>query len=284
MRQAFGGAWTEDKLNRLNMYLKAYTRIFKGNPQARYYTTVYVDAFAGTGRIEASREANANSPEKAQQLKGSAQIALEVEPGFDIYLFIEQSKRRCAELQKLKLSYPALSSSIRIENAEANAYLKQWCATTDWTRTRAVLFLDPFGMQVEWSLLEAIANTHAIDVWLLFPIGMGVNRVLTRNQPPPANWSARLTKTFGTDEWRSRFYPETLFEEYQSKNTDFAHMSSYFVERLQTIFTGVAANPLLLKTPKKNVPLFLLCFATGSNKPSARNAALKIAEHILGKR
>jgi len=290
MRQAFGGAWTEDKLNRLGKYLKAYTRIFKGNPQARYFTTVYVDAFAGTGRIEASRETYANSSKEAQHLKGSAQIALEVEPGFDLYLFVEQSKRRCAELQKLKLAYPALSNSIRIENAEANAYLKQWCVATDWTRTRAVLFLDPFGMQVEWSLLEVIAQTHAIDVWFLFPIGVGVNRHLTKSEPPPRDWADRLTRVFGTDEWRSEFYPtktvSTLFgdEETQAKDTDFARMSDFFVRRLRSIFTGVADNPLLLKTPKKNVPLFLLCFATGSNKPSARDAALRIAKDILGKR
>lgn len=259
-------------------------RIFKGNPRARFYTTVYVDAFAGTGRIDTSGNADVTSFEETRHLKGSAQIALEVQPEFDQYLFIERSKKRCAELEKLKANYPSQANRIHIENAEANAYLKQWCDTTDWSRTRAVLFLDPFGMQVEWELLKSIADTHAIDVWLLFPIGMGVNRVLTRNQPPPENWANRLTKTFGTTEWRSQFYPETLFPGYESKNTDFARISSYFVKRLALIFTGVASNPLLLKTPKKNVPLFLLCFATGSNKPSAKDAALRIAENILGKR
>jgi three-Cys-motif partner protein len=290
MRQVFGGAWTEDKLNRLNKYLKAYTRIFKANAQARYYTTVYVDAFAGTGRIEAPLKANADASKEAKQIKGSAQIALEVEPEFDLYLFIEQNKKRCAELEKLKASYPALSSKIKVENAEANTFLKDWCSVTDWKKTRAVLFLDPFGMQVEWSLLKAIAETHAIDVWFLFPIGMGVNRHLTRKEPPHDEWAERLTRVFGTEDWRTEFYPAktvaTLFgdEETQVKDTSFAKMAEFFVKRLETVFTGVAVNPLLLKTPKKNVPLFLLCFATGSNKPTARAAALRIAENILGKR
>lgn len=286
--QAFGGLWTEDKLNRLNKYLKAYTRIFKGNPNARYLTTVYVDAFAGTGRIEtASRTTEALT--NTNSLKGSAQIALEVWPEFDHYLFIERNKKHYNELLNLKAEYPLQSHKIQVENAEANDYLKQWCETTDWSRTRAVMFLDPFGMQVEWSLLEKIAETHAIDVWFLFPIGVGVNRHLTRSEPPPEDWADRLTRVFGTSEWRTEFYPAksilTLFGDVasQAKDTDFARMSDYFVKRLNTVFTGVAANPLLLKTPKKNVPLFLLCFATGSNKESAKNAALKIAEDILGR-
>jgi three-Cys-motif partner protein len=39
----------------------------------------------------------------------------------------------------------------------------------DWRSHRAVLFLDPYGMQVEWQTIEAIAKTAAIDLWLLFP-------------------------------------------------------------------------------------------------------------------
>jgi len=289
-RQSFGGPWTEDKLNRLKKYLKAYMRIFEGNPKARYFTTVYVDAFAGTGRIEAANKHGSSSSVDVKQLKGSAQIALEVQPEFDRYLFIDLDKKNCAELESLITDYPLQAQKIQIENAEANTYLKQWCDSTDWSKTRAVLFLDPFGMQVEWSLLEKIADTHAIDVWFLFPIGVGVNRHLTRSQPPPTDWAERLTRVFGTEEWKNEFYPmkttPTLFEDEvtQVKDTDFARMANYFVKRLETIFTGVAANPLLLKSPKKNVPLFLLCFATGSNKPSARNAALKIAEDILGRR
>ena len=58
-----------------------------------------------------------------------------------------------------------------MKNVEANAYLKSWCGETDWRRTRAVIFLDPYGMQVEWSLVEQIARTHGVDLWLLFPLG-----------------------------------------------------------------------------------------------------------------
>jgi len=31
-------------------------------------------------------------------------------------------------------------------------------------------------MQVDWTTLEAVASTQAIDIWILFPLGIGVNR------------------------------------------------------------------------------------------------------------
>ena len=46
----FGGdAWTERKLDALGRYLVAWRKIFISNPGARYFKTLYVDAFAGTG-------------------------------------------------------------------------------------------------------------------------------------------------------------------------------------------------------------------------------------------
>lgn len=143
-------------------------------------------------------------------------------------------------------------------------------------------------MQVEWALLEAIAKTQAIDVWLLFPIGMGVNRLLTKSEPPPASWADRLTKTLGTEEWKTEFYPPkvepTLFGdvESQAKDTDFDRIAAYFVKRLQTIYPGVATNPLLLLN-SRSAPMYLLCFATASKKESVIKAALRIAQHVLRK-
>jgi len=50
-QQLFGGSWTQEKLELLQKYLRAYTTIFARNPQAAYFDTAYVDAFAGTGTL-----------------------------------------------------------------------------------------------------------------------------------------------------------------------------------------------------------------------------------------
>ncbi|MGH6935589.1 MAG: hypothetical protein ACRED2_05285, partial [Methylocella sp.] len=49
IEHAFGGAWTQRKLQCLRKYLEAYRAIFTANKRARYFRTWYVDAFAGTG-------------------------------------------------------------------------------------------------------------------------------------------------------------------------------------------------------------------------------------------
>jgi three-Cys-motif partner protein len=287
----FGGGWTTDKLERVRKYLAAYTTIFARNPQAQKLTPIYVDAFAGTGYRSKPHQidpdtplfAELTEPETDDFLKGSARIALEVEPPFKQYLFIEQDAARARELEGLKEQFP--QREVRIEVQEANAFLKEWCGYTNWRVCRAVMFLDPYGMQVDWPLIEAIARTQAIDLWLLFPLGVAVNRLLTKNEPPPSEWAQALTRILGTDDWKS-FYTRrreaTLFgdEEVQIKEADFDKIGRFFVARLKTVFTKVAENPLALRN-SRNVPLYLLCFAAGN--PKGAPTAVRIAQSILSK-
>lgn len=194
MEPRFGGSWTEDKLNRIDDYLKAYMTIFKGNPAASRLGTCYVDAFAGTGRryspvakdrVEGSLFEDALGDADASSLKeGSAYVALRQEQPFDRYVFVDRSPERAGNLNKLREDFPGLASRISVEVADANDFLKRWCSETDWRSNRAVVFLDPYGMQVDWTTIEAIARTKAIDLWLLFPLGQAVNRLLTRQRVP----------------------------------------------------------------------------------------------------
>lgn len=290
----FGGAWTAEKLERVRKYLAAYTTIFAMNPRAQKLATVYVDAFAGTGYRSRRREDQLRTllfpelaePEAEAFLKGSAQLALEVEPPFREYVFIERDGKRALELERLKQMFPKKSASIRIVAGDANSYLKEWCNQTDWRLCRAVVFLDPYGMQVEWTTIEAIARTQAIDLWVLFPLGVAVTRLLTKARRPPAHWEKALTSIFGTGEWASAFYREevtaSLFEAQgsETRDADLNKIGQFFVERLRTVFTQVADNPLPLRN-SRNVPLYLLCFAAGN--PRGAPTAIRIARHILSR-
>jgi three-Cys-motif partner protein len=271
----FGGSWTEEKLNRVHKYLAAYTTIFTQNPRAATLRTIYVDAFAGTGyRTASSQHTSTALPlfadEDAASLQhGSAAIALETEPPFDHYLFVERVAERVVALQKLRQHFPPRAQQITIIHDNANTFLRQWCRDTDWRTHRAVVFLDPYGMEVEWATIEAIAQTHAIDLWLLFPLGQAVNRLLTRYGPPEESWAQRLTQMFGTEAWKDAFYrvptqgalfgAETTLE----KDADFDTIGAFFVQRLETVFAQVVKKPLPLRNTK-NVPIYLLCFAAGN--------------------
>ena len=85
---------------------------------------------------------------------------------------------------QLELSTPAWGitamASLTESPSDANAALKTLCGRYQWRSERAVLFLDPFGMHVEWSTLEAIAKTGAVDVWYLFPYA-GLYRQAAKN-------------------------------------------------------------------------------------------------------
>ena len=167
--------------------------------------------------------------------------------------------------------------------SDANEYLNDLCGK-NWRRHRAVLFLDPYGMEVEWQTITAIANTQAIDLWILFPLGIAVNRLLKRDGDVDTTVRHKLDRFFGTTDWYDTFYEiassPTLFGEEMvvQKISDFQSIAQYFVQRLQTVFTGVANNPLPLYNSKNN-PLYLLCFAAGN--PKGAPIAVNIAQNIL---
>jgi len=189
-------------------YLPAYTKILAD----KGFKTGYIDAFAGTG-YRTLRSACPDVPGLFDELEdsdaqnyrdGSAVIALLTNPPFDKYVFIEKDKEKCAELEALKLTYPILADRIDIRNGDANEGISSVCSPkVNWGSHRAVMFLDPFGMQVEWATIALIAATKAIDLWYLFPIG-SVNRLLEKRQCLHSGFADCLDRTLGAEDWRRR--------------------------------------------------------------------------------
>jgi len=287
----FGGDWTTRKLDVLADYLKGYTTALKKAPLEKWY----VDAFAGTGYRNARRQDGVGAPsqnlllpdlaetETQDLLDGSARRALLTDPPFERYVFIERRAERCAQLDALKAEFPDIASRVEIRQGDANEEIQALCSG-DWRTRRAVLFLDPYGMQVEWATIEAIARTQAIDLWVLFPLGIGVNRLLTKSGQIPDSWRRRLDLLLGTEDWYDEFYrvetTSTLFDgdEERVVKASTETIGKYFNGRLEGIFAGVAAQPGVLRNSKNN-PLYLLCFAVGN--PRGKDIALRIANHLL---
>ena len=287
----FGGQWTHDKLERVCKYLGAYVQIMK----ARSYSYAYIDAFAGTGYINRREVTDSEmqqillfpeptEPDAREFIDGSARVALGIEPEFSRYIFIEKNGERLSQLEKVKADFPKQASKITILRGDANEAILKLCRK-DWSAHRAVLFLDPYGMQVPWSTVEKIANTQAIDLWYLFPIGVAVNRLLKKNGKIPASNRESLDRIFGETDWFEAFYD--VIEENDifgktsvsnKKTADFDTIKKYLIRRLKDTFPGVAENPLCLRN-SRNAPLYLLCFAC-SNRYGAK-VATKIAQYIL---
>lgn len=293
----FGGSWTEIKLKVLRDYLNAYTTALKNKPTPeKPFVKGYIDAFAGTGYRtlrEDDRPGALLFPDLAigesqQLLDGSARLALKIDRPFDRYVYIDKSAERCAALEGLKSEFPSLAAKIDIRNGDANKEIQELCRK-NWRSHRAVLFLDPYGMQVEWETIEAIARTHAIDLLLLFPLGIGVNRLLTRSGQIPASWQRRLDLLLGSHDWFERLYQvaespqRTLFgsnEELVVKASVEA-IGRYFNDRLKLIFAGVVDEPVVLRN-SSNCPLYLLCFAAANEKgaPIAKRIATDLMKGL----
>nr|MBA3634173.1 three-Cys-motif partner protein TcmP [Acidobacteriota bacterium] len=194
-------------------------------------------------------------------------------------------EKRISELNNLKSDYPNLADKIFPISADANDYLRNFCQG-DWRFKRAIVFLDPYGMQVKWNTIEAIAKTQAIDLWILFPLGVAVNRLLRKDGKISEPVKQRLDEMFGTQDWFEAFFKEkerrSLFDIQRGfeKTANLDSIAEYFNKRLESVFAGVARNPLKLHNSKNN-PLYLLCFAIGNPNPKAKGLALKLANHIL---
>lgn len=276
---SFGGVWTLIKLAALEKYLVAFnTALSRQN-----FTRIYIDAFAGTGRCDINVDGEKTSVE------GSARRALGTYPPFDKYCFIELKSKKLTALKALGSEY--LGKAIEVIPDDANVALKALCSRHNWRNSRAVLFLDPFGMHVEWSTLETIAKTEAIDVWYLFPYA-GLYRQAARNaNAMDSGKEEAITRLLGTDEWRKAFYAPkrqgNLFdsESGDERQADHRQMLEFVSLRLKGLFPMVTDPKILYQAgDSKNpsgAPLFALYFAASNPNPKAHGLAAKIAKDVL---
>ena len=243
---------------------------------------IYVDAFAGEGYYEPkSASFDEDYSEFRELVKGSAAIALDVDDKpFDELLFIESDPDRVRSLEKMVAEHP--KREIKLIQGDANVELPIFCENMR-SSDRAVVFLDPFGPEISWDTVAAIAETTKIDCWILFPL----NRVI-RDMPvaaePPVERAEELDRVFGgRSYWQQTYRPplqlsmlddEPSLE--RSRGTE--GVVNLYKERLESVFHSVAPTRRTLRN-SRNGPLFELFFA--ASNPVGAPIAVPIADHIL---
>jgi three-Cys-motif partner protein len=289
----FGGPDTGRKLRCLQDYLGAFTIALRKQD----FACIYIDAFAGSGsRTQVRPALPLLGPEFAVPEEvttpGSARIAIDANPPLHSVILFEQDASRFSELQKLKEEFP--QRSIILRNGDANALVQRLCQSTPWRSSKAaprgirgVIFLDPYGMEVSWQTVEAIARTKALDCWYFFPLSG-----LYRNAPHDstkldAGKQASLDRVLGATDWRQRWYdhealPTDIFETAAAavRRADVNAIELYVKERLETAFRGAVLDPIRLHH-KNGAPMASLFFAVSNTSPNAVKLATGIASHIL---
>lgn len=283
------GPWAREKLDRLGKYLSAYTTILKDQGRwCRGY--IYVDAFAGAGRAVVRGDGDAGGEtldlgiaadaDDREVIDGSPAVALAIPNPFTLYVFIERDPARLAALRRLQGEHEP-SRKIRIHEGDCNAYLRDRLIhnpDVDWRVWRAVAFLDPFGMQVPWTTIEGLGATGGVEVFINFPVGMAIQRLLKRSGRFTDVGRARLDAYFGDPGWFDVVYQKSpgLFGTDEVRKADDAaeRLVEWYRGRLRAAFGHVSAPYLVKNTHGGH--LYYLLFA-GPNETGVR-----IADHVLG--
>ena len=275
-RQKFGGSWTKEKLQILEQYLDSYTTVMKD----QFFRISYIDAFAGTGWVEIGQDPD---DDQRKFLEGSPRIAYDVQDKrFDNLVFIEKD---VGKAEALKEQFED-QSRIDVRVGDANAELQKMCSRGSkefWERNRAIVFLDPFALEVEWATVEAISKKPVFDVWILFPVG-AVRRMIPRHKLPSdvdPKWELKLNSVFGDERWKAMYQTTpSLFGDQMESMPGTDPIAALYKDKLRKVFPGVASKSATLRNSTGR-PLFEFFFALSNPSRKARDAALRIANHIL---
>lgn len=290
-KHAFGGPWTEIKLDAISEYLEFYQGALKNQG----FETWYVDAFAGTGDRHAKVLTGGlfelqPIAEEEQILDGSARKALQIDPPFAHYWFAEMHKGRQRALAALRDEFP---HDIRVYPGDANTGLRELFSAPPWSggptswKQRAVVFLDPYGMSVGFDTLEMLAATKRVDVWYLFPRAAVIQQLAKDFRGVDDKKQASLARIFGCDDWVERFYKPSgvqvgLFDEpavvTSHRTVSGTEIAAFAKERFETIFAYVSSPLPLLVNGSDFFELY--CF---SNNPPAIPLIKKGVDHVLKK-
>ncbi len=275
-KNKFGGNWTELKISILETYTKQFLTVFKNKPNQKL---LYFDGFAGSGDIEVE----SSDGQEKHTIEGAAMRILKIDKprNFNVYYFVEKKKSLADELNmKIKKAFPNISSFVVSEdcNKKLIDLSKNFLRMPKGKGYKVLGFIDPKGMQLEWSSIEELRGLP-IDLWILNPTS-GTNRVLKRKGEINESWLKRLELFLGMsrDDIRNHFYSKrpTLFGDLDvvKENDPINKLHELYASRIAGNIFKYVSDPKILKN-NSGAPLFHFFMATNSE------IALRIANSVV---
>jgi three-Cys-motif partner protein len=242
------GYWSEIKLDIINQYAKAYSQILSKKENLYH---VYIDAFAGSGK-HVSRT-------KRGLVSGSPEIALNIVPPFKEYYFIDIDGAKVAELNRIVANRP----EAHVLEGDCNSKL----LTDVFPKVmyedfrRGLCLLDPYGLDLNWDVIETAGKMKSIEIFLNFPV-MDMNRNVLWSNPERVKPTdiVRMNIYWGDESWKRVAYRQTsdLFGEVVEKKENIRTFALAFKERLQEVaeFAHVS-QPLPMRNSKGTIVYYL---------------------------
>jgi three-Cys-motif partner protein len=263
------GYWSEIKLEIIREYALQYSIILAGqkNPELHH---VYIDAFAGSGK-HISRKTK-------DFVSGSPQIALDIKPPFKEYYFIDIDGAKVAILKEIVSNRP----EAHVFKGDCNSLLlKEVFPKIRYEDyRRGLCLLDPYGLDLNWDVIQAAGQIKSIDMFLNFPV-LDINRNVLWRNPDGVDQTdiSRMNAFWGDESWKGIAYRQTpnLFGDVWEMKEGNKTIALAFGKRLQTVagFKHVS-EPLPMRNSKGAI-VYYLFFA------SQRQVADNIIRHIFNK-
>jgi three-Cys-motif partner protein len=161
--------WSEVKLDIVEEYARVYSTIVSRQPAIRAH--LYVDAFSGPG-VHVSKQSG-------ELIPGSPLNGLSIRPKFTEYHFIDLDGDKVDLLKKMVGN----RTDVTVHTGDCNQILLSdvfpRCRYGDYRR--ALCLLDPYGLNVNWEVLETAGKMGSVEIFYNFMI-MDANRnVLWKN-------------------------------------------------------------------------------------------------------
>ena len=258
------GYWSEIKLDIVKDYASAYSRILAAQTKPSL-DHVYIDAFAGAG-VHISKTTR-------EYISGSPINALLVQPPFREYHLIDIDRQKVELLRELVKN----QSDVHIHEGDCSHILleKVFPNVRYENYRRGLCLLDPYGLQLDWKVIDTAGKMRSIDMFLNFPVADMNRNVLWRHpEGVDAADLKRMNEFWGDESWREIAYTtkRDLFEHLEKEENEV--VAEGFRQRLLRVAGFKHAPEPLPMRNTKGATVYYLFFA--SHKPAAKHIVTDI--------
>lgn len=241
------GRWAREKLD----YLSRYINVFETSMRSKWPYRNYIDLQAGPGKNRIR--------ETGKVFLGSPLLALTTQYPFTGYYFVEFDSEMAEALQT-RCAASTLSDRVHLTRGDCNQVVDDIVAALKTTENQSLnlAFLDPEGLELQWTTVAHLASIRRIDLIINYPQG-GLSRYMPKAITQDEDTSIDLF--FGTREWRTLYQANTgmglhrqLIDLYKQKLFALGYKD---VRRDDEV-----GDEPLIRNSRRNAPLYRLLFAS----------------------
>lgn len=246
------GYWSELKLDIVRQYGGAYSTILSRQRNPAFHH-VFIDGFCGAG-LHVSKSSGL-------EVLGSPLIALDVVPPFREYFFVDLDGEKVDHLKEAV----GERRDVHVLQGDCNEILvgEIFPLIQYSSYKRGLCLLDPYGLHLNWDVLQTAGQLGTIDLFLNFPI-MDMNRNALWRDPDGVSEEsvARMSAFWGDASWKAAAYRPSsqgnLFGEPSLEKQGNEVIAAVFRERLRSVagFSRVA-EPLPMRNTQGAIVYYL---------------------------